>query len=372
MLPPVRGIRLLLALLSPMAPLVLLSQPFRVSAADLVFSGNLVRVGHGSISVRLVDRRVIDAILPHKSFLGSVTIAAEYKTGDQVRIACKPIQRVWEEETSRYQYLEVTNLQLLPRPLLEERSNRLEFPPGREGVNQTTAGLDAVAQGQLEHAREVNLARASNMPNFVADETAMRYASDSASAKWRHVDTIQTEIAFKGIRVVRQRIRKNGRTWGRPFEALPGFKWYGGFGTESRPLFDPQCPTTIQYEGRAEVRGKQLLEYRFNSPADGCFGPFYFEYQRYNPARAGHFFIDDPGGNVIQLDEEASGFPAEFEFAQRKEEISWDYVRIGNVSHLLPVGANFVVLYSTGARWRVEVEYKNHRHFESSANVVFK
>lgn len=74
---------------------------------------------------------------------------------------------------------------------------------------------------------------------------------------------------------------------------------------------------------------------------------------------------------MIQLDEDAGGFPAEFEFAQRREEVLWDYVKIGDASHLLPVGANFVVLYSSGNRWRVEVEYKNHRHFEASTNITF-
>jgi hypothetical protein len=150
---------------------------------------------------------------------------------------------------------------------------------------------------------------------------------------------------------------------------LPGFKWYGGFGTGIRPLFDPKCPTTIEYEGHAEVRGMQLVQYRFSSPADGCFGPFYFEYQRYNPARTGQVFIDDPGGHIIQLNETASEFPAEFEFAQRNEEVWWDYVKIGDVSHLLPVAANFVVLYSSGTQWRIEVEYKNHRHFEALTHV---
>ncbi len=226
-------------------------------------------------------------------------------------------------------------------------------------------------QSRLEHAREVNLQYASNMPNFVADETAKRYTSDNGSADWRFLDTIETEITFKGTRAVRTQIRRNGKPWKHPFEELPGFKWYGGFGTEIRPLFDPRCPTQIEYAGRAEVRGKRLLKYRFNSPVDGCFAPFYIDDKHDNPARTGHAFIDDPEGNVIQLDEEATGFPADFKFADRTEQVSWDYVKIGDASHLLPVAANFVVTYSSGTRTRVEVEYKNHRHFEASTNITF-
>ena len=234
------------------------------------------------------------------------------------------------------------------------------------------ADLNAPGSRELEHARRINLEYVSNMPNFVADETAKRYRSGTKSGAWRHYDTVDAEITFRGRRVVRQQIRRDGKPWEQPFDALPGFKWYEGFESEISPLFDPHCPTVIEYHGRSQVGGRQLLEYRFSSPVDGCFPFFYFAYQRYNPARTGHVFIDDPGGNVIQVDDETDGFPADFEFARREEHVSWDYVKIGEDSHLLPVRANFLVLYSSGTRYKVEVEYKNHRHFESSTNVTFE
>ena len=217
----------------------------------------------------------------------------------------------------------------------------------------------------------MNLAYAVNMPSFVADETARRYTSKSKSAEWQPLDTIQTEIAFVGTRAVRRQLRRNGKPWERPFEALPGFKWYGGFGTEIKPVFDLQCPTTIRYQGTAKVREKALLKYGFNSPADGCFASLYANDQRSNPPRSGHIFIDDASGNMIQLDEEAYGFPADFELARRNEEVSWDYVKIGSATHLVPVAANFAILYASGARTRIEVEYKNHRHFEASSDITF-
>ena len=224
---------------------------------------------------------------------------------------------------------------------------------------------------RLAHAREVNLAYAANMPSFVADETAKRYTGEMKQATWHYLDTIQSEIAIVGTKAVRRQIRRNGKPWERAFEDLPGFKWYGGFGTEIKPVFDPQCPTVIEYAGLAEVRGKKLVKYRFHSPADGCFAFFYFENRRTNPARTGHVFVDDPAGNAIRFDEEASGFPADFGFAQRNEEVSWDYVKIGDASHLLPVAASFTILYSSGSQSRIEVEYKNHRHFEASSTIAF-
>jgi len=357
-------------------------QPGRGFQAGISFTGGLERVGDRSISVKLADRRVIDAMLPNTPALGSAALAAQYKMGDQVEIRCEPIQPVWEAVTSRFQYLEVTAIRLVRRPSPEEVSSLLEAR-AREGKNlleRPTAAVrtpnraadpDAPGSAELEHARRVNLEYAANMPNFVADEIAKRYRSTPQSPGWRPYDTVESEIAFRGQRALRQQIRRNGKPWTQPFEALPGFKWYEGFGNEVSPLFDPRCPTTMEYQGRSKAHGRQLIEYRFSSPVDGCFPFLYFEYQRYNPTRTGRVFIDDPSGSVIQVDDQAGGLPADFEFAGREEHIFWDTVKIGDNSHLLPVRTNFLVVYSSGMRYRVEVEYRNHRHFEASSNVTF-
>jgi hypothetical protein len=185
-------------------------------------------------------------------------------------------------------------------------------------------------------------------------------------------DTIESEITFRGNRAVRQQIRRNGKLWEQSFQALPGYRWYEGFGTEITPLFDPKCPTTLKYEGRSESGGRSLLDYKFSSPVDGCFPKFTFGYQRYNPARTGHVLIGDPAGNIVQMEEEASRFPAEMEFSGRDVHIFWDYVKVGEESHLLPVRASFLVRYYDGTRYRIEVEYKNHRHFEAASHIIYQ
>ena len=351
------------ACLSLLAPLLVL-QTGRAFETGISFSGTLERLGNQSISIRLPDRRLIDAMLPNTPDLGASSIAAQYTLGDQVEIACKPIHRVWEKSTARYQYLEVTTIRLVRRPSPEELASAAVSKPA---ILPPASGPGAT---ELEHARRINLDYLANMPNFVADETAKRFRSTTQSPHWRPFDTVESEITFRGNHAVRQQIRRNGKPWEQPFEALPGFKWYEGFGTEINPLFDPRCPTTIEYQGRSNLGGGNYSNTDSIRQWMDAFH-FYFDYQRYNPARTGHVFIDDPGGNVIQLDEEARGFPMGLEFSERQEHVSFDYVKIGQDSHLLPVRAGFLVLYNSGTRYRVEVEYKNHRHFETSTNVTF-
>ncbi len=135
-------------------------------------------------------------------------------------------------------------------------------------------GQTAGPAGQLERVRQANLEYVLNMPNFVADETAKRDNSRPGSQRWERVDTVSTEISFRGRQALRRNVRIDGRPWNGEWLGLPGVRWYGGFGTELSPVFDPRCPTTVEYEGTGNVRGSELPAYRFRSTAEACFPPF--------------------------------------------------------------------------------------------------
>ena len=136
-------------------------------------------------------------------------------------------------------------------------------------ISASLLGQDA----GLEHARQVNLERAANLPNYVADEVAERYTRRSESSKWKYQDTIETEITVRGIQISRQNWRRNGKP------VSPGSDGMNmpttGFGAALKPLFDRGCPTTLGFAGREEVRGQPAAVYRFRSPANGCFGNLY-------------------------------------------------------------------------------------------------
>jgi hypothetical protein len=221
----------------------------------------------------------------------------------------------------------------------------------------------------LEHARQVNLERAANMPNFVADEITNRYSGRMGSSKWKYEDTIEAEITVRGIQITRQNWQRNGK----PLRRLSsGSMPSTGFGAALKPLFDPQCPTTLELQGSEEVRSKQAKAYRFRSPAAGCFGNLYGNLGGYNAARTGRVLIDVLTGEILQFEEEATGFPKGFGFVQRNQVMTWDSVKIGDASHWLPVAADFIWRLDSGELYRTSVEYKNHRHFESAADITFK
>ena len=233
------------------------------------------------------------------------------------------------------------------------------------------------AKVALEHARVVNLERASKLPNFVADETAKRYKSRHTNPpKWEFVDLIESEISVKGAGFSREKARVNGKPYNK--RSFDNFNWGVQFGDELDPLFGPKCKTPIEFEGRQEFRGKQVLAYRFKSPPNGCFGTFsikkgtFSSTKRYSPAWTGRFLIDDPEGNVILFEDEAHEFPKDFGADPLTQTSTWDYVKIGDAVHLLPVATEIFGGFTPADLWHVVVEYKNHRHFESATNIKFQ
>ena len=81
--------------------------------------------------------------------------------------------------------------------------------------------------------------------------------------------------------------------------------------------------------------------------------------------------LDEREENVIRLELTSTGFPKGFPMSAFEEQISWDYVKIGDSDHLLPVSADFISASSSGEMRLTRHEYKNHRHFEASSNITF-
>lgn len=233
----------------------------------------------------------------------------------------------------------------------------------------------ALVQAQdLDHIRDVNLARAKSLPSFVADEVMVRYKSRHTDPpKWERVDVVESEVAVeRGVNFSRKNVRLDGKPWKKPL--LPGYNWSVMFGAELKPLFDPACHTTVEFQGR----DGSLLVYRYSAGAGGCFGNFavkdglFSRTRVWNAARIGMFKIEESSGNLVQHEEDASEFPKGFGMDPNRLIVNWDYVKIGESSYLLPVSWESFGGFVKEDLWHLTVEYKNHRHFEAKTGITFQ
>ena len=244
--------------------LVVVSLP--LSARDFVLAGRLEGVTHTSISIRMADGRAVDAVLPAR-------IAVPYSAADQVEITCTPTNTVYDAQAALHFHLLMKSLRLVRTATPQERAEvmaLLSWQP-RENLLYRPEPVAPRSPFELERVRQVNLEYLSKMPNFVADETTRRYESDNAEKPWRLYDTIEDEITFKGVQLDRRNIRQNGKRFPSPYIQLGRQLWGGGFGEELRALFDPTCPTRIDFAGTEAAGGRELLVYLFSSHPEGCF-----------------------------------------------------------------------------------------------------
>jgi len=232
----------------------------------------------------------------------------------------------------------------------------------------------------LEHVRQGNLDRAAKLPNFVADEKAMRYSSSHADPpKWKYMDTFESELVVHGAHFQRQNVLHDGKPWNRA--SFPHFNWSVEFGEELTSLFSAKCHNKIEFDGREEFEGRRVAAYRFSAPQDGCFGTFTISRglfgvlhrsRHFTPPATGRFLADESDGNVLYFEVEAHDYPRGFGADLFKQTETWDYVNIGDRPHLLPIAMELFAGFTPGDLWHAIVEYKNHRHFEASTNVTFQ
>ena len=326
-------------------------------AADLEFPGGLERVTPESIQIRLANGDRITANLPKAGALSPGEIGAQFHLADEVRITCRP--------KDPEHCAELKSIHFLRSPTAKEQFLILGSPA-------PVGPPDA----ELERIRQVNLEHAKHMPSFIASETAKRYTSPRSADPplWKLKDIVESDIVFKDGEPTRERIRMNGKPWNKP--QFPGVTWSVFFGAEIKMVFDPKCPTELVFSGREEANGEQLLAYAFTSPPDGCFGWWssggFLGRQSYNAGRTGRVLVENPGGSLIQYEEKTTGYPKDFPGRLYQQKIVWDYIKIGDISHLLPVNQEFEMDLKSGDSWRVNVEYKNHRRFEAATTITFQ
>ncbi|SPE39034.1 exported hypothetical protein [Candidatus Sulfopaludibacter sp. SbA3] len=312
--------------------LALLSSWAGARPAEITFTGRLERVGSASVSVRVAEGPLVHTTR------GAATID-NYEIADQVEVTCIPIKAVYDAQAGLHYHLQLARIRLVRRALPEERAETIALLSWQRGENLLklpAAPVPPPDASELERVRQVNLEYVAKRENFVADEIQKRYISQDSGKPWRLQDTIEAEIAFKDGQLTRQNIRRNGKPWPKPFHKLGGIL-IAGFGAQIKPLFDPACSVKINFAGRQEASGQPMLIYLFRSPAQGCFGEYTWNGNLYNPPRTGRVLVDPARGNTIRYEDEASGFPEKYGLERVIWVDSWDYVTIGQSSHLVPV-----------------------------------
>ena len=335
---------------------------FLANAADRIFSGSLERVTHTSITIRLADGLIVDAVLP-------AAFAVPYHLADQVEIACTPIKTVYDAPAGLHYHLQLKSLRLLRPTSPQEQAATIEslsWQPGENLLQPARVPAPTAEPSQLDRVREVNLDYVAKLPNFVADETNLRYRSYDPGKPWGLEHTVQDEVTVKDHRVFRRNVHKRAATLSGALDKPLNFD----FGLHLEAVFGPQCASNVEFVGREEVDGQPMLVYFFHIPPGACFVAVHNGNRQF-AAITGRILVDASNLHVFRSEWVGTGFPEKFAVDHFTTTEQWGYATIGGSSYLVPVSSEIVLRMSDGSTERGKTEYRNHRHFEAATSITF-
>jgi len=333
------------------------------SAADRVFTGSLERVTHASVTIRLADGLIVDAVLP-------AAIAVPYHLADQVQIACVPVKTVYDASADLHYHLRLKSLRLLRPASPQEQAAKIDslsWQPGENLLQPSRAPVPTAEPPGLDRVRQVNLDYVSKLPDFVADETNRRNRSHDLGKPWGLEHTVQDEIAVSDLGVTRRNIHKHASTLSGAMEKPLKFD----FGLHLEAIFNVQCATTVGFAGREEVDGQPMLVYFFHAPPRVCLGAVVHNGNRQVVAITGRILVDAANLRVLRAEWEGAGFPERFAVDRYTATYLWGNATVDGSSYLVPVSSEIVIRMSDGSTERGTTEYKNHRHFEAATSITF-
>jgi TonB family protein len=360
------------------------------------FEGTLERCTEAGVAIRLPDGRLIDAAFQGDADAMRAEVRGRF-IGDIVRITCTSIPGLYDEAEDMVRFLALNGIRFVRSPSEDELAgamssrhrrrphNLLQVPSisnGNQGLALNSLHLPQSPSDLrksdsrrgddfIEEARAAIADFIARMPNYTADETAVRYQTARIPPDWIRIDSVRSEVRFDGRRETRQNISLNNRPWNAPFVMLPGSKWSGGFGETLRMIFDPNNPVRFTPLKTITYNGKQARVYAFSAPKDGL-GSWYTGYQSFYPAYEGTITIRESDLMVVRIESKAKDFPPAFPVSSVEDVIIWDWVVAGNSRHLLPVKADAIIVQAgTRQAYLTRLEYANHRHFQSSSSITF-
>ena len=223
---------------------------------------------------------------------------------------------------------------------------------------------DADAAALIEKSRQVSLAYARSLPDFVCTEVISRYKLGAIAGRrpgavldWLPIDKLTVKLSYSQQEETHQLALVNGTPSGQTFESLSiGVKSTGEFGGILTGIFDPTSQTSFRWESSKTVHRRPAAAYIYQveeSHSNYCLeGGTRGNVRRAIVGFRGTLEIDRDTGAVLHLDHMADQIPQELGITQAVTEV--DYDAVGVAGNRYPASGTFAD--ETGRQIRIVEE----------------
>jgi hypothetical protein len=257
----------------------------------------------------------------------------------------------------------------------------------RRRVNPTASALPPEAEGSalLERTRNVTLAAANAMPDFIVKQIVKRSVAYGTTTNWIPQDNLTIAVGYRpNVGEEYKILTVNGMPAGDDVQASRDYSKYAPKGASSSgveyisalaDLFKPESKTEFQMVDTDVIRTRRTIVYEYTIKKD---------YSQLTlsladtGARAvvgsrGRIWIDRELDRVLRFEQIATEIPPDFPITAASSLIDYDWVSINERKYLLPTHSE-ILLTTINPKFvlqsRNDVRFRGYQKFGAELKVV--
>ena len=256
----------------------------------------------------------------------------------------------------------------------------------RRRVNPTASALPSATEADelLERTRNVTLAAANAMPDFIVKQLIRRSVAYGNTNNWMPQDNLAIAVGYRANGGEEYKLLSiNGVPAPDEVKASKDYSKYVGGATSSgveyisalADIFKPESKTEFRAVDTDVVRERRTLIYEYTvkrelsqlSLSTGNLSEGTIVGSR------GRIWIDREMDRVIRFEQIASEIPAGFPITAASSVIDYDWVMIGEHKFLLPIHSDIMMTSSRGSnvlQSRNDVRFRSYQKFGAELKVI--
>jgi hypothetical protein len=257
---------------------------------------------------------------------------------------------------------------------LSEASAKLPeaAPPKEKPAPPVIPPPSAAEQKEIvANARQYALGYTKRLPDFICVQVTRRYFDPSGLELWQKQDTITERLSYFEQKEDYKVILVNSRPVDLSHDQLGGSTSSGEFGSMLLQIFEPDTEAEFRWERWTTLRGRRNHVYSYRVRQDRSKYTIWYEKKlSIVPAYRGLVYVDANTYSVTRILFDAIDIPPTFPVQQAKTQLDYDYIKIGDVEHVLPLRAE-VRMRDGRNLSKNEVEFRLYRKFGAEATIKF-
>lgn len=257
----------------------------------------------------------------------------------------------------------------------------------RRRVNPTASTLPSETEGNelLERTRNVTLAAANAMPDFVVKQIIRRSVAYGQTANWIPQDNLTIAVGYRAnVGEEYKILTVNGMPVGDDVKASRDYSKYAPKGASSSgveyisalaDVFKPESKTEFRMVDTDVIKDRRTIVYEYAIKKD--FSQLSLSVAD-TGARAivgsrGRLWIDRELDRVLRFEQIATEIPPDFPITAASTLIDYDWVSINERKYLLPTHSE-ILLTTTNPRFvlqsRNDVRFRSYQKFGAELKVI--